>query len=113
MTLARSLTLIFHKSRIHHWVFVNEIRNHAPTLSSVSGFGNIWIARGKPLFFLNLDFLPRRIPQHYIKSPRPPRLLILWHLILSRHPENTRKSQVPVKELVLLSQAYDLIAHPD
>src|SRR6266700_4576568 len=112
MALTCSLTLIFHKSCIYCRILMHQVGYHTPTLGSIGGIGNLRSSRRKPFFFLNFDTFPRWIPQHHIKSSRPVSLLILRCLTLCRYPEHIREGQVPVKELVLLSQAYNLVFHP-
>src|SRR6266568_4359255 len=112
MALTCSLTLIFHKSCIYCRILMHQVGYHTPTLGSIGGIGNLRSSRRKPFFFLNFDTFPRWIPQHHIKSSRPASLLILRYLTLCRYPEHIREGQVPVKELVLLSQAYNLVFHP-
>src|SRR5437867_150603 len=112
MTLTCRLPLILHKSCIYCRVLVHQVSYHTPTLSSISRISNIRTTRSKPFFFLNFDPFPWRIPQHHIKTTRPPSLLIFRYLTLCRYPEHIRKGQMPVKELILLSQTYNLVAHP-
>src|SRR3989442_4088985 len=91
---------------------MHQVRDHATSLSSIRSVSNIGTARSKPFFFLNLDTLPRRIPQHHIKPSRPASLLILRYLTICWYSEHIREGQVPVKELILFSQAYNLVFHP-
>src|SRR6266516_5940207 len=112
MALTCSLTLIFHIRFVKNPILVSKGRYHTSTLSCIGCIGNIWPSRGKPVLFLNFDAFPRRIPQHHIKSTRPSSLFILRYLTFRWHSKDIGEGQVPVEELVLLSQAYDFITHP-
>src|SRR2546425_8273780 len=110
MALTCSLTLIFHISFVKNPILVSKGRYHTSTLSCIGCIGNIWPSRGKPFLFLNFNTLPWRIPQHHIKATRPACLLIFRFLTFRRYPEDIGEGQVPVEELILLSQAYNLVA---
>src|SRR6266851_1124122 len=112
MTLTSRLALVFHKSFIGIWVILDQGSDYWTANCSIWSISNVWIAHGKPLFFLKLNLLPRWIPQYDIETTRPPCLLILRYFAFCRHSEYSWESQVPMKKLVLLSQPYNLVNHP-
>ena len=66
----------------------------------------------KPLLLLDLDALPRRIPEHYVESPAPSHELVIRVVARSWEVKHIGIGDVPVEERVLFGNApyflYDL-----
>src|SRR6266705_5736257 len=71
MALASCLPLIFHKHLVEFRSFMHECCYHLSALGSIGSIGDIWSARGKPFFFLDLDTLPWGIAKHDIEASDP------------------------------------------
>jgi hypothetical protein len=106
MALTHCLPLILHKRLVEFRSFMHDGGDHFSPLGCIS---DVWSARGKLLFFLDLDPFPWRIAQHDIEAARPACLLIFGYFILYRDAKDVGKCEMPVKKLVKINECSDIL----
>src|SRR5262245_53903897 len=103
MAFTFSFATVIEKRFVKRRVFLAQRFDHPSACRCIRRIGNLRSPRGEPFLLLQLDAVPWRIPQHYIKPAIPFRLLILRLFITYWHAEHIRECQMPVEELILLS----------
>ena len=84
-----------------HRIFFSQFIDQPSAHRLVPRRADLWAAFSKPFLLLQLNPLPRRVPQHHVKTT--------GRIIRMKH---SRKSLVPVKKIVLFCQPLYLIPHP-